>query len=64
MNELLDQIVLLGPACVYIPYRDPGLPLARAVQDASRDFCARESHVPRLILMENHGVIALGSTAQ
>jgi rhamnose utilization protein RhaD (predicted bifunctional aldolase and dehydrogenase) len=59
-----DQIVLLGPAYVYIPYRDPGLPLARAVQDEIRDFCARESHVPRLILMENHGVIALGSTPQ
>lgn len=59
-----DQIVLLGPAYIYIPYHDPGLPLARAVQDAIRNFCAHSPHVPRLILMENHGIIALGRTPQ
>lgn len=58
-----DQIVLLGPRMVYVPYADPGLPLARAVRDALRAFLDHERRVPRVILLENHGVIALGSTA-
>ncbi|MCY2994308.1 MAG: class II aldolase/adducin family protein [Planctomycetota bacterium] len=59
-----DQIVLLGPAYVYIPYTDPGLPLALTVRQALQDFQSREGRVPKVILMENHGVIALGATAQ
>ncbi len=59
-----DQIVLLGPEFVYVPYEDPGLPLARSVSAQVRDFVQTHRRVPRVILMENHGVIALGSTAQ
>lgn len=59
-----DQIVLLGPSYVYIPYTDPGLPLAQTVREQIENFLDRESRVPRVILMENHGVIALGSTPQ
>ena len=59
-----DQIVVLGPAMAYVPYADPGLPLAHAVQDGLRQFLAREHRVPRVVLLENHGVIALGGTAR
>jgi len=59
-----DQIVLLGPACVYVPYTDPGWPLALAVRERIRRFLDDEQRVPRVILMENHGVIALGKTGQ
>ncbi len=59
-----DQVVLLGPAQVYIPYTDPGLPLALTVRDRVRQFVAAHQRVPKVLLMENHGVIALGSTAQ
>lgn len=59
-----DQIVLLGPVPVYVPYTDPGLPLARAVQQAVAEFVACQQRVPKVILMENHGAIALGGTAQ
>jgi rhamnose utilization protein RhaD (predicted bifunctional aldolase and dehydrogenase) len=59
-----DQIVLLGPSQVYVPYCDPGLPLALEVQRQIEAFLEREQRVPRVILMENHGVIALGTTAQ
>ncbi len=59
-----DQIVLLGPRMVYVPYADPGLPLAHTVRDELRAFVERERRVPRVILLENHGVIALGSTAR
>jgi rhamnose utilization protein RhaD (predicted bifunctional aldolase and dehydrogenase) len=59
-----DQIVLLGPEPVYVPYTDPGLPLARTVRDAIDDFLTRCQRTPRVILMENHGVIALGGTIE
>ena len=59
-----DQIVLLGPSYVYIPYTDPGLPLALAVRDGIEQFVDSQGRVPKVILMENHGVIALGGTVQ
>ncbi len=59
-----DQIVLLGPEQVYVPYTDPGLPLARAVRDRVREYLQRCQRVPRVILMENHGAIALGGTVE
>jgi len=58
-----DQIVLLGPRYVYVPYEDPGLPLALSVQREIDAFVSREQRIPRVILMENHGVIALGESA-
>ncbi|MBI4581647.1 MAG: class II aldolase [Planctomycetes bacterium] len=57
-----DQIVVTGPRYAYVPYADPGLPLALAVRDAIRGFVARDCRSPKVILMENHGVIALGAT--
>jgi rhamnose utilization protein RhaD (predicted bifunctional aldolase and dehydrogenase) len=59
-----DQIVLLGAAYVYVPYADPGLPLARSVRQELNRFVERHERTPRVILMENHGVLALGGTPQ
>jgi rhamnose utilization protein RhaD (predicted bifunctional aldolase and dehydrogenase) len=59
-----DQIVVLGPAMAYVPYADPGLPLALALSGALDDFLDQNGRQPKVILMENHGVITLGSTAQ
>jgi rhamnose utilization protein RhaD (predicted bifunctional aldolase and dehydrogenase) len=58
-----DQIVVLGPAFAYVPYADPGLPLAHAVQQSIRDFTNAFQRAPKTIVMENHGVILLGATA-
>jgi rhamnose utilization protein RhaD (predicted bifunctional aldolase and dehydrogenase) len=59
-----DQIVLLGPSFVYVPYTDPGLPLALAVRNGVRQFVETQRRVPKVLMMENHGVFALGGTAQ
>jgi L-ribulose-5-phosphate 4-epimerase len=59
-----DQIVVLGPALAYVPYADPGLPLALATQQALTEFSDCHQRGPKVLLMENHGVIALGSTTQ
>ena len=59
-----DQIVVLGPALAYVPYADPGLPLAHAVRRAIAEHFDRHQRQPKVLLMENHGTIALGGTAQ
>jgi rhamnose utilization protein RhaD (predicted bifunctional aldolase and dehydrogenase) len=58
-----DEIVYCGPAPVYIPYTDPGLPLARRVRDEIDRYLDQYGEIPKVILMQNHGLIALGRTA-
>lgn len=58
-----DEIVVCGPAPLYIPYTDPGLPLARAVRDGLAAYADRWGQTAKVILMQNHGLIALGGNA-
>jgi rhamnose utilization protein RhaD (predicted bifunctional aldolase and dehydrogenase) len=58
-----DEIVYCGPAPVYVPYTDPGLPLARAVRDAIDGYLDEYREVPKVLLMQNHGLIAFGKSA-
>jgi len=57
-----DEIVCCGPASVLVPYVDPGLKLAQAIRRAVLDFIQTHAQPPRVILLENHGLIALGAT--
>ena len=58
-----DEIVYCGPAPVYIPYTDPGVPLAQVVRDQIGHYLDEYRELPKVILMQNHGLIALGKTA-
>lgn len=58
-----DEIVCCGPKSVYVPYCDPGIELARAVRDRTAAFISETGRVPKVILLGNHGLIALGRTA-
>jgi rhamnose utilization protein RhaD (predicted bifunctional aldolase and dehydrogenase) len=59
-----DEIVVCGPAPVVVPYTDPGLPLAHRVRDHANRHIDEYREAPKVILMQNHGLIALGRTAQ
>lgn len=59
-----DEIVCCGPRACYVPYADPGLPLARAVLAAANAYQFEEGEPPRTIWMQNHGLIALGETSK
>jgi rhamnose utilization protein RhaD (predicted bifunctional aldolase and dehydrogenase) len=59
-----DEIVMTGPASVLVPYTDPGLPLAREVGRRIDTFIETYQERPRVILVQNHGLIALGGTAE
>lgn len=57
-----DEIVGCGEMPAVVPYVDPGLTLARAVRDELRRYMDKFSYTPKLILMENHGMVALGQS--
>jgi rhamnose utilization protein RhaD (predicted bifunctional aldolase and dehydrogenase) len=54
--------VVCGPATVVIPYTDPGLPLAREVQRRIGLYIEEQGEIPKTIMMQNHGFIALGAS--
>lgn len=59
-----DEIVCCGAEFVLVPYVDPGLKLAQAIRRAVTAYVKRLSRPPRIILLENHGLIALGGTPE
>lgn len=59
-----DEIVCCGAESVLVPYLDPGLELARGIREAVRAYIRRAARAPRVILLENHGMIALGGTPE
>lgn len=59
-----DEIVCCDTASVFVPYTDPGLPLARAIRKATDLFRRKQGRPPRVVLLENHGMIALGRTVE
>ena len=60
-RELAERI--LGDDAVWVDYTDPGIPLARAVEDARTAFTERTGRpAPGLTLLGNHGIIASGSS--
>lgn len=57
-----DEIVVCGPAPAYVPYVDPGLPLARAVREVMRRYIDEWNMSPKVMVLQNHGLIAMGSS--
>lgn len=57
-----EQVVILGPHPVYVPYHDPGLELARAVRDGLQQHLDRYGEAPRIVYLGNHGIFALGDS--
>lgn len=59
-----EEIAFCGPRTCWVPYSDPGLGLARAVRDSVEACVADCSAFPRMILIQNHGLIVPGRTAE
>jgi len=60
-----DEVRTAGATSALVPYIEPGAPLAREIR-AKVNIHVRRSigRPPRLILLQNHGIIAIGATAQ
>src|SRR5262249_21229231 len=59
-----DEVVCCGPVSLLLPYQDPGLILARRIRTGVEEFAAGHGKLPRVILLENHGVITLGASPE
>jgi rhamnose utilization protein RhaD (predicted bifunctional aldolase and dehydrogenase) len=57
-----DAIVVCGVAPAVIPYVDPGYMLGHALRDELRRYQDAYGRQPKLLLMVNHGAVALGQT--
>ena len=57
-----DEVVCCDVQSVFISYTDPGLRLARAIRKEVTVFIDKFNRSPRVILLENHGIITLGRT--
>ncbi len=55
-----DEIVCCGSRSVLVPYTDPGVSLAKVIAQETEKFIIRENRPPRIILIQNHGLIACG----
>lgn len=58
-----DEIVCCGPAPCWVPYVDPGQPLSRAIRERVEAYIDAYNAAPRIVLMQNHGLIALGRSS-
>lgn len=59
-----DEVVVCGPAPATVGYVDPGLPLAVEIKRAIDSHVATYGAAPKVIYMQNHGLIALGASAR
>ena len=51
-------------ASVFVPYTDPGLKLSQIIRRETEAFVQKHQRQPRVVLMQNHGIIGLGATWQ
>ena len=59
-----DEIVCCDVASVFVPYTDPGLRLAQEIRKRTTVFIKKYQRPPRVVLLENHGLITLGKTTE
>ena len=61
--EIVER--LFGPSAVWIPYIDPGLPLAREIRDAIVSHRQRTgTPAPNIFFLQNHGLIVAGDSTE
>ena len=59
-----DEVVYCGPKSLLIDYVDPGTRLGAAIRDRWNQFVGENGYTPQLILIGNHGLIAVGSSPE
>ena len=57
-----DEIICCGVAPVHVRYSDPGVTLAAKIKEAVEERIFSSGERPKAVLIQNHGLIAIGST--
>jgi rhamnose utilization protein RhaD (predicted bifunctional aldolase and dehydrogenase) len=55
-----DEVVMCGVESVFVPYCEPGLALSQGIRREVAAFIRRTGRDPKVILLQNHGIIAVG----
>jgi len=63
-RNLPHEILACGSASVLVPFAPPGLPLAKEIKRKIALWQDRYKGGPKLILLQNHGMIALGESVE
>ena len=58
-----DEVVCCGASSVLVPYMDPGLRLAQSIRERTEEFRQSQGVMPRVILLQNHGIITFGGSS-
>ncbi|MDH7601217.1 MAG: class II aldolase/adducin family protein [Armatimonadota bacterium] len=58
-----EEIVFCGPESVYVEYGDPGLALGKKIRESVYRYIDKHGCNPKVIYVQNHGLIALAGTA-
>lgn len=56
-----DEAVVIGRP-LFVPYASPGIDLGRIYVRALRDYAERHAALPQLVLLANHGIVAIAPT--
>ena len=59
-----DQVVRNGIVSCLVPYATPGVPLMEQIEIFVTEFIEREKFFPKLILLQNHGIITASASAK
>ena len=59
-----DQIVRNGARSCVVTYATPGKPLRKAIEESIIEFMGSEGYFPKLILLQNHGIIVAGKSVK
>ena len=59
-----DQVIFNGTKSCFVPYAKPGEELTNVIKDCINLFIKEEKYFPKLILLQNHGIICCGETIQ
>mgnify|MGYP001255272967 CR=1 FL=1 len=62
-RNLPHEVLVGGPASMLVPFAPPGVPLARELRRRLTLWYDRYKIPPKVILIQNHGMIALGASA-
>jgi len=59
-----EEVVCCGPRSLVVDYVNPGVELARSIRTGWEQFTGEQGFAPKLILLRNHGIIAVGPTPE
>lgn len=57
-----DQVVRNGISSCFVPYETPGNKLNSSIQKAVTKFQLKHNILPKIILLQNHGLISVGTS--